>query len=78
MKRECARHHHPTRPTARQLEALAAYATEGDRARAARRLGISVGTMRNHLNDVYCELNVNSALEAIRLLGWLKLPELTA
>lgn len=61
--------------TPRQAEVLRAYAEHGSRKAAAHALGISIYTVRHHLDRLYAELEVNSALGALSALGWICPPD---
>ena len=58
----------------RQMEALRSFAEMGDQHRAAKRMGISYQTLKNHLRWAYLALGVHSAIDAFRVLGWLRVP----
>jgi DNA-binding CsgD family transcriptional regulator len=59
----------------RQYECLLLYARHGTIELAARNLGLRESTVKNYLHDAYGRLGVSSAINAIRALGWLNLPE---
>lgn len=61
-------------PTRRDLEVLAAMLT-GTREDAARRLGVSVPTIRTHMTLLLLKLSVRDRVEAARALGWLRVPD---
>jgi excisionase family DNA binding protein len=65
----------PIAVTDRQVEALAAYALAGSQKDAGRRLGIQEDSVNKRLHLLYQRLGVASALEAVRVLGWLRVPE---
>lgn len=67
--------------TPAQTAALAAYAQTGSRKIAAHRLGISEGALRTRLERAYRHLGLapdatdrGQAFEALRRLGWLRVP----
>lgn len=62
-------------PSSRELEVLRAVATEGSHAEAAHALGISRETVHRHLVNLYAKLGVTGAINAMRQLGWLRLPQ---
>lgn len=62
--------------TARQLQVLAGYLRSGSRKEAAGALGIQDRTAKEHLTRLYARLGVGNAIEAARVLGWLKIPVL--
>ena len=59
----------------RQIEVLTARAQSDSMRMAAFRLGITEDTIKNHLEAAYRALDVHSAIEAFRAIGWLRLPE---
>lgn len=63
-------------PTARQLQVLAAYFRHHSTKIAACELGISDGSVRNHLSRLYARLDVGCASQAAIAIGWLALPDL--
>jgi excisionase family DNA binding protein len=65
----------PVPVTNRQIEALAAYAVTSSRKDAGKRLGVGEGAIRDLLYKLYRRLDVEDALEAMRVLGWLRVPE---
>ncbi len=38
-------------------------------------MGISEATVKNHLQAVHHKLRVRSTIDALRVVGWLKVPE---
>lgn len=63
--------------TPRQREVLRAIAVTGSGVAAARTLGITYQTLRNHLNEAYSRLGVDGIIPALRAVGWLVVPEET-
>lgn len=68
--------------TARQTEMLVCLANGITAKEVAARLGISAVTVRNHVRSAYRRLDVQTAtagshslMEAFRVLGWLRPPE---
>ncbi len=61
--------------TPRQRQTLIAYLSTGSRKEAAIRLGVAPQTVKSHLSGAYASLGVENALEAARLLGWLRVPD---
>lgn len=59
----------------RQFEALRTYAESGDQRRAAQRMGIAYETHKNYMTAAYERLGVHSAIDAFRVMGWLRIPE---
>lgn len=59
---------------ARQEETLAVYARTGRIKTTAHELGIEYETARHSLGRAYERLGVTNAIEAFRVLGWLRLP----
>lgn len=57
----------------RELEAVK-LAWRGQR-EAAHRMGITVHTLKNHLDRAYHALGVGSLLDMYVLLGWLRIPD---
>jgi excisionase family DNA binding protein len=68
-------HGNPIALTDRQVEALAAYAATSSQKDAGRRLGVGAGAIHARLHELYARLGVEDALEAMRVLGWLRVPE---
>lgn len=67
------------RPLSRmEWASLAAYARTGDRGEAAGSLHITLNTLKNHLSEAYQKLGVLGAVQALRAVGWLRLPGDTA
>jgi hypothetical protein len=60
------------RPSAER--ALMAYAREGDRRAAARSLGVSLGVFNNALSKAFEQLDVVTAIDAFKAVGWLQVP----
>ena len=60
------------RPSAER--ALLAYARDGDRRAAARSLGVSLGVFNNALSKAFEQLDVVTAIDAFRAVGWLQVP----
>jgi hypothetical protein len=60
------------RPSAER--ALVAYARTGDRRAAARSIGVSLGVFNNALSKAFEQLNVVTAIDAFRAVGWLQVP----
>ena len=60
--------------TPREWDVLRAYAINLTTKDAARSLGISVQTVKNHLANIYFKLGVNTALAAMHRVGWLWIP----
>lgn len=56
----------------RELEALEILATGVPAKTAARRMGISYQTLKNHVSTAYHRLGVTGHVEAFVKLGWLK------
>jgi DNA-binding CsgD family transcriptional regulator len=52
-------------PTPRQLEVLYAVVTEHGNAQAARKLGITVQTVKNHLTGLYARGGYHNQLDAV-------------
>lgn len=55
----------------REQDVLLAYVRIGDQANAAKLIGMSTQTFKNHLISIYRKLGVDSALEACYVL-WLR------
>jgi hypothetical protein len=55
------------RPTVRQRECFEVYAQLGDSEAAARRLAISVGSLKRNLGEYYRRVNANSGVQAAYL-----------
>lgn len=55
--------------TARQQELLRRVARGETNRQVARDLGISEGTVRKHLENIYARLDVHSRVEALALVG---------
>lgn len=65
----------PPELTERHWAVLRALADAGGSSKiAARELGISRATVRNHRTEIYRRLEVQSLTEAYRALGWLVVP----
>lgn len=64
--------------TLREYEVLWVYAKVGHSGETATQLGLSVQTVRNHLNHIYLKLDVHSAIEALVAVGWVNLPKTRA
>jgi len=63
---DAERHRHPTPPlTSRQKDLLRLLAAGHTNTQIARRLGISEGTVRTHLENIYGRLNVSSRTAAV-------------
>lgn len=58
--------------TPRERQSLEAYAQTTDQREAARRLGISYQTFKNHLRRAYAKLGAHNSIAAFRKLGWLR------
>ena len=58
--------------TPQQQAILRAYATLGDCQAVAAQLGLSYNTIKNTMHEAYMRLGVSGAVQAFRLLGWLK------
>jgi excisionase family DNA binding protein len=65
----------PIALTDRQVEALAAYAATSSQKDAGQRLGIAATTIHARLHELYQRLGVEDGMEAMRVLGWLRVPE---
>lgn len=63
-----------SRLTPRQEEALRMYAVLGNYKDAAKALGISPQTLKNHLWAAYRTLGVSNVIEALTVRGWLVVP----
>lgn len=62
-------------PTDRQLQVLRAVVEQGGRRhRAATSLNLSESTVREHLRQLYVRLAVGNIIEAMQVLGWIRLP----
>ena len=62
-------------PTDRQVEVLRAVVESGGRRhRAAKALNLSESTVREHLRQLYVRLAVGNIIEAMQVLGWIRLP----
>ena len=57
------------RPTARQRECFEVYAKLGDSEAAARRLAISVGSLKRNVGEYYRRIGANSGVQAA-FLTW--------
>ncbi len=55
----------PNRPTPRQTDLLRLVAAGHTNAQIARRLGLSEGTVRTHLENIYSRLQVSSRAAAV-------------
>jgi DNA-binding CsgD family transcriptional regulator len=64
-------------PTVTQLRVLEAYARLGSQKAVAHELGVSVQTIKNHMNALYVRLGVGGAMEALHALGWVTAPNLS-
>ncbi len=63
------------RLTPRQRDSLAAYAKFGSQSEAAASIGLNLSTYKNHLSNAYERLGgFGGAVEAFRILGWLRVP----
>jgi DNA-binding NarL/FixJ family response regulator len=60
--------------TPRELEVLDAYAELGKWARVAERLGITLQTVKNHAMHAHARLGVDTTIEALRELGYIRRP----
>jgi len=67
-----------TDPTPAQLVAFRAYVQAGSLKEAAHVLGVSVGSVKRHLTEMYARIGVSGAMEAAAALGWVTLPGETA
>jgi DNA-binding CsgD family transcriptional regulator len=65
----------PTGLTRQQARVIAAFTRHDTRKEAAAELGLSVYTVRHHLNLAYARLGVSSIVGAIRVLGWFQVPD---
>lgn len=63
-----------SKPTARELQVFAACLRRSSAKEAARELGISHQTVKNHLGNLYRKLGVDCDTQAAIALGWLVLP----
>ena len=63
-----------SQPTARELQVFAICLRRSSAKEAARELGISHQTARNHLRHLYWRLGVECDTQAAVALGWLVLP----
>ena len=61
-------------PTPAQLRTLEAYVRLGSQKDVAVELGIAPQTVKNHLAALYVRLGVGGAMEAVRALGWARVP----
>ncbi len=61
--------HSSPRPTKRQLECFEVYASVGDSSIAARKLAISVGSLKRNLGEYYRRIGANSGVQAA-FLTW--------
>ena len=59
----------------REMDVLRAYALLGDIRQAGQACGIGMQRTKNHLTSVYRKLGAHSGIEALRLIGWLRIPE---
>ena len=62
------------KPTARELQVLAACMRLGSQKAAAHELGIAEQTVKNTTGHLYRKLHVSCAAQAAEVLGWLALP----
>ena len=62
------------RLTPRQREVLIRKAEGKTYGQVAHELGVSEQTVKNHLGLVYSRLGAEHLIEALRILGWLRLP----
>jgi DNA-binding CsgD family transcriptional regulator len=60
--------------TAREVEVLATYAHTHHQGVAAERLGITLGTLKGHLTNIYERLDVDCVIQAFAAVGWLRVP----
>ena len=56
----------------RQHQVLTLYRELGSYKAIAHYLGLSPQTVHNHFHEAFRKLGVNGAIEAYRVLGWLK------
>jgi DNA-binding NarL/FixJ family response regulator len=64
-----------TEPTRREAQILATWAACGSLKEAAARLGIADLTARQMMTILYRRLGVEDGISAMRVLGWLRVPE---
>jgi DNA-binding CsgD family transcriptional regulator len=62
------------RLTQRQREVLVRKAEGKTYGQVAYELGVSEQTVKNHLGLAYARLGAEHLIEALRILGWLRLP----
>ena len=62
------------RLTPRQREVLVRKAEGKTYGQVAYELGVSEQTVKNHLGLAYARLGAEHLIEALRILGWLRLP----
>jgi DNA-binding CsgD family transcriptional regulator len=71
------RHLRPPRrevSTPRVTEALAEFVIHNSRKEAAACMGITLGTIREHLRHAHIATNTESTLETLTALGWVRIP----
>lgn len=64
-------------PTPQQVKVLEAYARLGSQKAVAHELGLSVQTVKNHMQSLYGRLGVGGAMEALQAMGWVRTPSQT-
>lgn len=60
--------------TTREVAALKTYARTGSQSEAAGILEMSYQTLKNTLSHAYAKLGANGVLEAMFIMGWLRIP----
>jgi DNA-binding CsgD family transcriptional regulator len=58
----------------REMLAIRTYARLGSQSESAHEMGISTQTMKNTLTHVYQKLGAGSAVEAMFIMGWIRIP----
>lgn len=59
----------------RERQAMELYATLGTQKAVAAAMGVSLQTAKNYFGAVYQKLDVTTAIDAFRELGWLVVPD---
>jgi DNA-binding CsgD family transcriptional regulator len=61
--------------TPMQVRSLIEYVLHGDARQAAACLGMSYGTLKNHLASAHARTGATSTVQVLHQLGWITLPE---